>query len=572
MKFNNLLLKSKFIFGFGTVIVLLVIITLISINGFKGVINSSKKLALSDGIRVSLLEHYNSHLLWSKNLSQGIYSDEHKINVQLNYTLCAFGKWYYGDERREAEKLIPDLKEVFKAMEEPHKKLHESAQRIEKEYELALQNNSTAEVDSARRIYQNETLKYLATMGQLFTQAIDITVQASNKAHQTVDNDANQTQYYTAIIALLAILLAILVSYIISQSILKNVKIGMAFANEVSDGNLSASIDIKSHDEIGLLLNTFKNTVAKIHDVVETVSHGSDSLSKASDQLSGISQEMSQWTNEQAASVEEVSSSMEEMAANIDQNSENAVQTERIAILAEEKMLVVGKTANDSLSSTKEIADKITIITDIAFQTNLLALNAAVEAARAGEHGKGFAVVAAEVRKLAERSKIAAEEIIMLSHKTVKTSEHATQLINDIIPEINKTAKLVQEIAAASKEQSSGAAQVNMAIQQLNQATQQNAAASEKVATNSEQLASQANLLMETIGFFTIDEKITKTSKGNLNTPVRGRNISNITSQSSTKKVTKNPQGAKTKPTLPSGKTASINLKDSTNDSEYEKF
>jgi methyl-accepting chemotaxis protein len=214
---------------------------------------------------------------------------------------------------------------------------------------------------------------------------------------------------------------------------------------------------------------------------------------------------MSQGASEQASSAEEVSSSMEEMAANIQQNTENARQTEKIALNASDGINRVNDASDQTLKYMQDIADKVSIIGEIARQTNILALNAAVEAARAGEHGKGFAVVAAEVRKLAERSQVSAVEIDTLTKNSVRATEESGKLLAAIAPEIGKTAKLVQEIAAASIEQNSGADQVNNAIQQLNQVTQQNAAASEEMATSSEELASQAQQLLEMISFFKIE-------------------------------------------------------------------
>ena len=231
---------------------------------------------------------------------------------------------------------------------------------------------------------------------------------------------------------------------------------------------------------------------------------GAENITTASSQMSSTSQEMSQGANEQASSAEEVSSSMEEMAANIKQNTDNAQQTEKISLKAAGDVLEGSKAVNQTVESMKEIATKVSIIGEIARQTNILALNAAVEAARAGEHGKGFAVVAAEVRKLAERSQAAAGEIDQLSQSSVDVAEKSGKLLADIVPDIQKTAKLVQEISAASIEQSSGADQVNNAIQQLNQVTQQNAASSEEMATSSEELSTQAEQLTELISYFNL--------------------------------------------------------------------
>jgi len=253
--------------------------------------------------------------------------------------------------------------------------------------------------------------------------------------------------------------------------------------------------------------------VQNLTDIVNTILDGADYIASSSGQLSSTSQQISQGASEQASSTEEVSSSMEEMVSNIQQNTENSQQTEKIALSAVDSIEKVGKSSDESLLSIKQIAEKISIINDIAFQTNILALNAAVEAARAGEHGRGFAVVAAEVRKLAEHSKVAADEIVDLSNKSVSVTEEASKLLADLVPEIHKTANLVQEISAASMEQNAGAAQVNNAIQQLNSVTQQNAAASEELATSAEEMSGQAESLKQTISFFELRRKSKKTNQ-----------------------------------------------------------
>jgi methyl-accepting chemotaxis protein len=221
--------------------------------------------------------------------------------------------------------------------------------------------------------------------------------------------------------------------------------------------------------------------------------------------VSSTSQSLSQGTSEQAASVEETTSSLEQMNASITQNAENSRATEQMAVKGAKDAEESGRTVMQTVDAMKQIAEKVSIIEEIAYQTNLLALNAAIEAARAGEHGKGFAVVATEVRRLAERSQVAAKEISVLSRSSVAVAERSGTLLEELVPAIRKTADLVQEVAAASNEQSSGVAQINRAMSQVDQVTQRNASASEELASTAEEMASQAEALNELMGFFRIN-------------------------------------------------------------------
>jgi len=332
-------------------------------------------------------------------------------------------------------------------------------------------------------------------------------------------------------------------------------------AKMVAGGDLT--VDLKKRSDKDELMESLTTMVKSTAGIISEFQTATNNISASGQQMSSTSQTMSQGASEQASSAEEVSSSMEEMAANIQQNSENARATEKIAIKAAEEVDKITEAASVTVNHMRDIADKVTIIGEIARQTNILALNAAVEAARAGEHGKGFAVVAAEVRKLAERSQAAAVEIDVLTKTSVKATEQAGELLSGIAPDILKTARLVQEIAAASDEQNSGAEQVDHAIQQLNHVTQQNAAAAEEMATSSEELAGQAQQLIELIAYFKID---TGTSYGNLSSEKERYQVL----QGRTSNANTNPASGR----QPVNTSKNINIKNSKDDrdTEYQNY
>jgi len=336
----------------------------------------------------------------------------------------------------------------------------------------------------------------------------DILTEQDMQSNNDIMSTVQRTLILVIGILLIISLVIIAINVNLSSSVRRNIDSLLSNIAKLKEGYLVQNRVVGREDEnneFTQLNSNLNDFIQFLERMVTDIKLQSDNFASASNQLSSASHQLSQGASEQASGAEEVSSSMEEMAANIQQNTDNAQEADKISQKVNDGVKQVGHAAQESLISIKNIAEKIGIVNDIAFQTNILALNAAVEAARAGEQGKGFAVVAAEVRKLAERSKVAADEIVSLSAKSVKITEDAAALMGTLMPEIERTAKLVQEIAAASLEQSGGADQVNSAIQQLNQVTQQNAAASEEMATSAEELNSQADQLRELVNFFKVD-------------------------------------------------------------------
>ena len=340
--------------------------------------------------------------------------------------------------------------------------------------------------------------------------ALDKLTQGENAAldQEQVNNTKLYDDSRTLLIAILVVsaLIAAVAATWIVVSITKAVGSALRLANSVAEGDLSATAKVSSNDEIKDLVDALNAMTRKLREVVSEVTNATRNVASGSQELSATAEQLSQGATEQASSTEEASASMEEMAATIKQSADNASQTEKIARQSAADALASGEAVGKAVTAMQTIAEKIMVVQEIARQTDLLALNAAVEAARAGEHGRGFAVVASEVRKLAERSQAAAAEISTLSGTTVQAARSAGEMLSKLVPDIQRTAELVEEISAGSREQNAGAAQINTAIQQLYKVTQQNTSAAEEMSATSEELAGQAEQLQSAISYFRVDQ------------------------------------------------------------------
>lgn len=366
-------------------------------------------------------------------------------------------------------------------------------------------SNNAADRNQALKMSIGPAAEKFEAMRGVLDKMQDRLEQMLSDKHDAATENFNITQETLTWSVVGVVAFAIFLSVVMMRSITNPLQVVLSVVQQLAEGDLTYRANTARRDEFGTLLNAMDDTMDRLSNTVNNILTTSDSLTNASSQVSSTAQSVSQATTEQAASVEQISASVEEMSASVDQNADNAKVTDGMASQASLQASEGGEAVRQTVEAMKQIAEKISIIDDIAYQTNLLALNAAIEAGRAGQYGKGFAVVADEVRKLAERSRVAAQEIGDVAGSNVQLAERAGQLLNEMVPAITKTSELVQEIAAASIEQSGGLGQVNSAMNQMSQITQQNAAASEELAATSEEMSGQARHLQQLVAFFKVE-------------------------------------------------------------------
>ena len=500
--FYNLKLSLKLLSGFITVAIIAAIVGWIGISEMRTIAEDDAKLYEEAAVPLSHLQKISVAFQKKRIDLRDALNSNNKLEIEkysrsideLNSQIAQYVK--------EFEKTLNDEEEIKMA-----ENLVEADRLYDEDIKNMLQLDAEGRIAEANKIMKGAGLVHVKAEEDSLDKLVDYNVKSGKEIAENNMLVAEKATTTMLLIIFFAVVISVVLGMVISRMISIPLKKGVDFAIAVSGGDLAQKLTINQKDEVGILAKTLNEMVEKLKEVVESVKAASDNVASGAQQLSSGSEEMSQGATEQAAAAEEASSSMEQMTSNIKQNADNAQQTEKIALKSSEDAKEGGKAVVETAEAMKEIAGKISIIEEIARQTNLLALNAAIEAARAGEHGKGFAVVASEVRKLAERSQTAAAEINKLSASSIQVAERAGEMLNKIVPDIQKTAELVQEISASSNEQNGGAEQINSAIQQLNQVIQQNASASEEMSSTAEELSSQAEQLQDAVSFFKLDDK-----------------------------------------------------------------
>ncbi|HEY4786234.1 MAG TPA: methyl-accepting chemotaxis protein [Bacteroidales bacterium] len=542
---KNLSIRIKILFGFLAVVTILIIMGAFSLLQLNSVNDHTKDITkhwipsinhateIDKAFTLFRIKEYRYMLVFSKEDAEKTVTEMDGIKTNIENSSKDFQKIIVTDE---GNRLFSSFRADYSKYLEENKKIID----LGKEGKMV----------EAKAALSAKSLDYYYSISATLKKLVELSTKGSDAASAEVERTYDSALWLIIAIIFISVITSVLIAIYIANVISKGVSKMQVAAQKIAIGDMNVDLQVDSKDEIGKLAEAFRNLVetlkkiaenakliskgdltvslakrsendellgslaemvSKLNEIAAQITEAANNVAISSNEMSSTATQLSQGANEQASSAEEISSSIEEMTTTIQQNSDNANQTEKIAVTSSQGIDEVNKASLRSLEAIRQIVEKIKVINAIAEKTDILAINAAIEAARAGEHGKGFAVVAAEVRKLAETSQKAAIEINQFSAGSLKITEDTSILMSKIIPDIQRTAQLVQEIAASSAEQSSGANMIAKAIEQLSQVTQENSASAEEMSSSSEELASQAEMLKDTIAFFKTDKQINVT-------------------------------------------------------------
>lgn len=504
---RNMKIRDRLIVGFAVVLLFTAVIGGLALYGFRELLSEARPIADVDlpGVyyvmticdATAILDGLESQsLVWGLEGYSRVASDVEYKRTKIDYAVAGLEGLESGEE---FEALENDMMLRLDEWRDGHDRFMQTVQAAEETGDERL-------LEQARNqtIESNEEL--LHSIEDAAGLLVDHAMADAEEQERLMVTTQSRLEIVIILAGVFAMALGLATAFGITRSVTRPVDEAVLLTETLAQGDLTRRIEVKGNDEVSHMLSAMSRMNSEWGKVIAGIRTISANVGSGSQQTASSAQQLSQGASEQAVAAQQVSSSIEQMTANIRQNAENAQQTERIALKAAIDVEMGGEAVSQTIDAMKEIAGRIVVIEDIARQTNMLALNAAIEAARAGEHGKGFAVVAAEVRKLAESSQAAAAEITKLADLSVSISEQAGSMLAQLVPDIQKTAELVQEISASSVEQDRGAEQISRSIIQLDYIIQQNASASEEMASTAEELSSQAEQMQEAVSFFQIDE------------------------------------------------------------------